>query len=262
MHDQHSAAELPQLRRQKILLILERDGKVMAAELSQHFAVSEDTIRRDLAELDNAGLVQRVHGGALPRPKDTGKDYFTRISETDEVKTRLAQLAASRVENGQIVMFDSGTTTLQIARLLPPDICITAVTASPMTAITLSEFKGIKVILAGGQLNPATMSASGHETLRLLEGIKADLLFTGVCAIHPQVGISSLHFDEVPVKQAMLDSATQVIAVTTADKLGAVEPFVVAPCERLHTLITERHVATGNVEDYRKLGIEVVQAEA
>ena len=262
MHDQHSAAELPQLRRQKILLILERDGKVMAAELSQHFAVSEDTIRRDLAELDNAGLVQRVHGGALPRPKDTGKDYFTRISETDEVKTRLAQLAASRVESGQIVMFDSGTTTLQIARLLPPDICITAVTASPMTAITLSEFKGIKVILAGGQLNPATMSASGHETLRLLEGIKADLLFTGVCAIHPQVGISSLHFDEVPVKQAMLDSATQVIAVTTADKLGAVEPFVVAPCERLHTLITERHVATGNVEDYRKLGIEVVQAEA
>ncbi|MDD2102933.1 DeoR/GlpR family DNA-binding transcription regulator [Pseudomonas putida] len=262
MHDQHSAAELPQLRRQKILLILERDGKVMAAELSQHFAVSEDTIRRDLAELDSAGLVQRVHGGALPRPKDTGKDYFTRISETDEVKTRLAQLAASRVESGQIVMFDSGTTTLQIARLLPPDICITAVTASPMTAITLSEFKGIKVILAGGQLNPATMSASGHETLRLLEGIKADLLFTGVCAIHPQVGISSLHFDEVPVKQAMLDSATQVIAVTTADKLGAVEPFVVAPCERLHTLITERHVATGSVEDYRKLGIEVVQAEA
>lgn len=146
----HSATELPHLRRQKILLILERDGKVMASELSQHFAVSEDTIRRDLSELAGAGLVQRVHGGALPRPKDTGKDYFTRISETDEVKTRLAQLAASRVENGQIVMFDSGTTTLQIARSLPSDICITAVTASPMTAITLSEYKGIKVILAGG----------------------------------------------------------------------------------------------------------------
>ncbi|MGY2340449.1 DeoR/GlpR family DNA-binding transcription regulator [Pseudomonas sp. SDO5532_S415] len=260
MHD-HSATELPHLRRQKILLILERDGKVMASELSQHFAVSEDTIRRDLSELAGAGLVQRVHGGALPRPKDTGKDYFTRISETDEVKTRLAQLAASRVENGQIVMFDSGTTTLQIARSLPSDICITAVTASPMTAITLSEYKGIKVILAGGQLNPATMSASGHETQRLLESIKADLLFTGVCAIHPQVGISSLHFDEVPVKQAMLDSASHVIAVTTADKLGAVEPFVVAPCSRLHTLITERHVASGNVEDYRRLGIEVVQVE-
>ncbi|KAB0503894.1 DeoR/GlpR family DNA-binding transcription regulator [Pseudomonas moorei] len=261
MHDQHSSAELPHLRRQKILLILERDGKVMASGLSQHFAVSEDTIRRDLAELDNAGLVQRVHGGALPRPKDTGKDYFTRISETDEVKTRLAQLAAQRVEDGQIVMFDSGTTTLQIARSLPSDISITAITTSPMTAISLAEYKGIKVILAGGQLNLATLSVSGHETLRLLQGIKADLLFTGVCAIHPEVGISSLHFDEVPVKQALIDSASQVIAVTTADKLGAVEPFVVAPCSRVHTLITERHVATGNIEDYRKLGIEVVQVE-
>jgi DeoR/GlpR family transcriptional regulator of sugar metabolism len=233
----------------------------MASELSQHFAVSEDTIRRDLSELASAGLVQRVHGGALPRPKDTGKDYFTRVSETDEVKTHLAQLAAARVEDGQIVMFDSGTTTLQIARSLPLDICITAITTSPMTAITLAEYTGIKVILAGGQLNLATMSVSGHETVRLLQGIKADLLFTGVCAIHPEVGISSLHFDEVPVKQALFDSASQVIAVTTADKLGAVEPFVVAPCSRLHTLITERHVATGNIEDYRKLGIEVVQAE-
>lgn len=260
MHD-HSAAELPQLRRQKILLILERDGKVMASELSQHFAVSEDTIRRDLSELATAGLVQRVHGGALPRPKDTGKDYFTRVGETDEVKIRLAQLAAGRVENGQIVMFDSGTTTLQIARLLPADISITAITTSPMTAITLAEYRGIKVILAGGQLNLATMSVSGHETVRLLQGIKADVLFTGVCAIHPEVGISSLHFDEVPVKQALIDSASQVIAVTTADKLGAVEPFVVAPCSRLHTLITERHVASGDVGDYRKLGIEVIQAQ-
>jgi DeoR/GlpR family transcriptional regulator of sugar metabolism len=262
MHDSHSVAELPHLRRQKILLILERDGKVMAGELSQHFAVSEDTIRRDLAELATAGLVQRVHGGALPRPKDTGKDYFTRVSETDEVKTHLAQLAARQVHNGQIVIFDSGSTTLQIARSLPSDIVITAVTASPMIAITLAEYKGITVILAGGQLNPATMSASGHETLRLIEGIKADLLFTGVCAIHPEVGVTSLHFDEVPVKQAMLASASHVVAVTTADKLGAVEPFVVAPCQRIHTLITERHVASGNVGDYQKLGIEVVQVEA
>ncbi|TBN47353.1 DeoR/GlpR family DNA-binding transcription regulator [Pseudomonas sp. BGI-2] len=262
MQDQHSATELPSVRRQKILLILERDGKVMASELSQHFAVSEDTIRRDLSELHSAGLVQRVHGGALPRPKDTGKDYFTRVGETDEVKTHLAQLASRRVQNGQIVMFDSGSTTLQIARSLPSDICITAITASPMIAITLAEYKGVKVILAGGQLNPATMSASGHETLRLIQCIKADLLFTGVCAIHPGVGISSLHFDEVPVKQAMLDSASHVVAVTTADKLGAVEPFVVAPCNRVHTLITEQHVASGDVGDYRKLGIEVVQADA
>ena len=262
MQDQHAATELPSVRRQKILLLLERDGKVMACELSQHFAVSEDTIRRDLSELASAGLVQRVHGGALPRPKDTGKDFFTRVGETDEVKTQLAQLAARRVQDGQIVMFDSGSTTLQIARSLPSDIAITAITASPLIAIALAEYKGVNVILAGGQLNRATMSASGHETLRLIEGIKADLLFIGICAIHPEVGISSLHFDEAPVKQAMIDNASHVVAVTTSDKLGAVEPFVVAPCNRIHTLITEQQVATGNVEDYQRLGIEVIQVDA
>ena len=138
MHD-HSVTELPSLRRQKILLILERDGKVMASELSQHFAVSEDTIRRDLAELDHAGLVQRVHGGALPRPKDSGKDYFTRLEETDEVKVRLAQLAAQKVEDGQIVLFDSGSTALQVARSLRADIQITAVTAAPMNSVRANQ---------------------------------------------------------------------------------------------------------------------------
>jgi len=261
MHSVHQAAELPHLRRQKILLLLERDGKVMASELGLHFAVSEDTIRRDLAELAGAGLLQRVHGGALPRPKDTGKDYFTRIAESNDVKRHLAQLAARRVENGQIVLFDSGTTTLHIAQSLPADVSITAVTSSPMIAMTLAEYRGVTVILAGGQLNPATMSSTGHEAVRLIQGIKADLLFTGVCAIHPEIGITTLHFDELPVKQAMLDSASQVVAVTTADKLGAVEPFVVASCARLDTMITERYVASGNINAYQQLGIEVLQVD-
>lgn len=262
MQVQHSISELPHVRRQKILLLLERDGKVMASELSQHFAVSEDTIRRDLAELADAGLLQRVHGGALPRPRDTGKDVFTRIGEASEVKRQLARVAAGRVEEGQIVMFDSGSTTLLIAQSLPADIGITAVTASPMIAVALTDYPRSKVILAGGQFSPATLSAGGHEALRLIRGIKADVLFTGVCAIHPEVGITSLHFDEVPVKQALLDSALQVIAVSTADKLGAVEPFAVAPCTRLHTLITEQFLASGDAEDYRRQGIEVVQVQA
>ncbi|QLG92949.1 DeoR/GlpR transcriptional regulator [Pseudomonas yamanorum] len=261
MRNTHQVADLPSLRKQKILLLLERDGKVMASELVDHFAVSQDTIRRDLGELANAGLLQRVHGGALPRPKDTGKDYFTRVSETNEIKMHLARLAASRAQDGQIVLFDSGTTTLQIAQSLPRNLTLTAVTSSPLIAVALAEHPHITVILAGGQLNPATMSATGHEAVRLIQGIKADLLFTGVCALHPQIGISSLHYNEVAVKQAMLDSASHVVAVTLADKLGASEPFVVAPCTRIHTLITEQSVAPGSVESYQQMGIEVVQAD-
>jgi DeoR/GlpR family transcriptional regulator of sugar metabolism len=163
------------------------------------------------------------------------------------------------VEEGQIVLFDSGSTTLQIAQSLPRSMRLTAVTTSPMIAIALADHPDVKVILTGGQLNPATLSTSGHETVRMIQGIKADVLFTGVCALHPQVGISSLHFDEVAVKQALLDSASHVVAVTMADKLGAVEPFVVAPCSRIHTLITEWHVPS--VEAYEQLGLEVLRVD-
>ena len=259
MHTTHQAIDLPSLRKQKILLLLERDGKVTASELVDHFAVSQDTIRRDLGELAAAGLLQRVHGGALPRPKDTGKDFFTRVGETNEVKRHLARVAAERVEDGQIVLFDSGSTTLQIAQCLPHALHLTVVTPSPMIAIALADHPHIKVILAGGQLNPATLSTGGHEAVRLIQSVKADLLFTGVCALHPQVGITSLHFGEVAVKQALLDSASHVIAVTTSDKLGAVEPFVVAPCSRIHTLITEWDAP--DVQAYKQLGLQVQRVD-
>jgi DeoR/GlpR family transcriptional regulator of sugar metabolism len=261
MQNQHVVTDLPQVRRQKILLLLERDGRVLASALSSHFEVSEDTIRRDLAELAEAGLVQRVHGGALPRPRDSGKDYFARLNEPAEVKRQLAQLAAQQVQNGQVVVFDSGTTPLQIARSLPVDIRITAITASPMTAIALADHPGVSVIVAGGQLNPRTMAANGQEALQLINSVKADLLFTGVCALHPEVGLSSPRFEEVQLKRAMLDCASHVIAVTTADKLGAVEPFVIAPCNRIHSLYTEARVASGDLDDYRRQGLNVRVAE-
>ena len=262
MQIDHAITDLPQVRRQKILLMLERDGKVVASDLSAHFVVSEDTIRRDLAELADAGLVQRVHGGALPKPRNSGKDYFARLNEPDEMKRQLAQMAARQVQEGQVVIFDSGTTPLQIARSLALDVSITAVTASPMTAIALAEYPGVKVILAGGQLNPATLATTGQEAVNLIKSIKADLLFTGVCALHPEIGLSTPRFEEVEMKQALLDSASQVVAVTTADKLGAVEPFVVAPCNRVHILYTEPRVASGDIDDYRRLGIKVVLADA
>ena len=122
---------------------------------------------------------------------------FTRVGETNAAKRHLAQLAAERVEDGQIVLFDSGSTTLQIAQSLPRSIRLTVVTPSPMIAIALADHPEVKVILAGGQLNPATLSTSGHEAVRLIQSVKADLLFTGVCALHPQVGITSLHFDDL-----------------------------------------------------------------
>lgn len=259
MQENANPTELPELRRQKILLTLERDGKVLASELSQHFEVSEDTIRRDLKELADAGLLHRVHGGALPRAVHSGKDYLTRHAQPDSTKLVLAKAAAERVRDGQVIVLDSGTTTLEIARALPLDLKATVITNSPPVVVALARHAGIDVIIAGGRLNREPMALTGVEAVNLMRSVRADVVFLGVCAMHPEIGISVSNREELFVKQAMVDGASEVVAAVTADKLGTAEPFVMAPITRVQTIITEHFIPSGNLDAYRQLGIQVQQ---
>ncbi|WP_413043652.1 DeoR/GlpR family DNA-binding transcription regulator [Pseudomonas sp. YJ42] len=261
MHAPEQDGKLPMLRRQKILLMLEREGKVMASDLSQHFKVSEDTIRRDLNELGRAGLLQRVHGGGLPRSSDSGKDYLTRAQQPSDIKRDLARQAVRHVQEGQVVIFDSGTTTLNIARTLPIDIKITAVTNSPEVAIALGRYEGVRVLMIGGELTPDAMAVTGHQAVEMLQGIQADLCFLGICALHAQAGITVSSFAEVATKRAMIQRSGYVVAAVTADKLGAVEAFSVAPAKGIHQLITESDVPDGVLDGFRAQGMAVEPAE-
>lgn len=251
---------LPSLRRQKILLLLERDGRVMASELSHRFGVSEDTIRRDLNELASADLLHRVHGGALPRSSDSGKDYLTRAQQPGAIKQALARRAAAHVRDGQVVLFDSGTTTLHIARALPLDINITAITNSPEVAIALGRFERVRVILVGGELSPHAMAITGPQAVAMLQGVHADLCFLGICGLHSEVGITVSNFEEVATKRTMIQHSGQVIAAVAADKLGTVENFVVTPAVGIHLLITEADAPDDALAQMRAQGIEVERA--
>src|SRR5882672_4523305 len=106
-------------RKQQILSILKRQGQVIAKEVSQSMGVSEDTIRRDLRELAGEGLLQRVHGGALPASPAMA-DYAGRREVSPEGKAAIAKAAARLVRPGQVVLLDGGTTAVQLARHLPP----------------------------------------------------------------------------------------------------------------------------------------------
>src|SRR5438270_5760141 len=112
---------LSEERRRIILDLVRREGKVLAMELSERFHVSQDTIRRDLRELAEAGLLQRVHGGALLR-SPTDPQYMVRRDESPAAKSAIAAAAAQLVRPGQVVMLDAGTTALQVAEQLPPDL--------------------------------------------------------------------------------------------------------------------------------------------
>jgi DeoR/GlpR family transcriptional regulator of sugar metabolism len=250
---------LSEERRDAILERLGRDGKVVAAELSAALDVSPDTVRRDLRELAEAGQLRRVHGGALP-PVVGARPYSVRRGQAPAAKAAIARATVRLLRPGQVILLDAGTTTLEVARNLPPDLEATVITNSPPIAVALAEHPTVEVAALGGMLAKDAQALVGAATVEALRSVRADVLVLGVCSLHPEVGITVLELEESYVKRAMIANAAEVVAVSSADKLGSAGPYVVAPLEELTHLVTERSIAPEQLAPYRALGVEIVLA--
>lgn len=245
-------------RRQYILETLQRDGKVLATELSGALSVSEDTIRRDLRELADAGLLQRVHGGALP-PSPATASYAARQQQAPIAKAAIAQAAVQLVRPGQTIILDGGTTTLQVAQRLPPNLRATIITNSPPIAVALAEHPGVEVILLGGRLYKHSLVTVGAATVEALQRMRADLCMLGICSLDIEAGISTPDYEEAQVKRAMIASAAEVAALASAEKLGTAVPYIVGPITELSYLVTERAIPDETLASYRARGITVIR---
>jgi DeoR/GlpR family transcriptional regulator of sugar metabolism len=246
-------------RRQHILERLRAEGKVLASELSAQLSVSEDTIRRDLRELNEAGMLVRVHGGALPK-SPASASYRARALQAPEAKAAIARAAVNLMRDGQVIILDGGTTAQLVAQHLPEQLRATIVTNSPPIAVALAEHAWVEVILLGGQLFKHSQVTVGAVTVAALAEIRADLCLLGVCSLHPDVGISIPDYEETQVKRQMIRSSAEVVALASPEKLGTAAPFMVAPLAELTHIVTERSVAEATLAPYRALGITVVQA--
>jgi len=247
-------------RRQFILEILRRDKKVLSSELSAVLKVSEDTIRRDLRELAESGLLQRVHGGALPSSPATAS-YADRQKQSPIEKQAIARAAAKLVSSGQVVILDGGTTTLQVARHLPFDLEATVVTNSPPIAVALAEHPQIEVVMLGGQLYKKALVNVGVVTVESLRMIRADLCMLGVCSLHPEVGISVSNLDEAYVKRAMISRAAEVVGLVTEVKLDTAAAYVVDSIHALTYLVTSPTVSDEMLAAYKALGLTLVRED-
>jgi DeoR/GlpR family transcriptional regulator of sugar metabolism len=248
---------LSEERRQVILDRLRRDGKVVAGELTVSLGVSPDTVRRDLRELADAGLVRRVHGGALPAAAGA-RPYAERLEQSPEAKTAIARATSRLLRPGQVIVLDSGTTTLEVARQLPPELEATVITNSPPIAVALADHPNVEVAVVGGTLAKDAHALVGATTVEALQSVRADVLVLGVCSVHPEVGLTVLELEESYVKRAMIANAAEVVAVSSAEKLGSAGPFVIAPLEELTHLVTEKSAPATQVERFRAAGVEVV----
>jgi DeoR/GlpR family transcriptional regulator of sugar metabolism len=253
---------LTEERRRAILSRLERDGKVVAADLVDALGVSEDTVRRDLRELAAQGLAQRVHGGALPPPAPArlAPSFRARRAIDPAGKALIAAAGVALARPGDVILLGGGTTLLEFARRLPDDLDATVVTTGPDIAAALADHRALEVVQVGGRVHPDARTVVGAEAVAAVREVRADLCVLGVCSLHPQAGLTALHREEAQVERAMLEGAVRVATLTGAEKLGSAGPFPVAPVEAITTLVTDRDAPPALLAPYEALGIEVLRA--
>lgn len=246
-------------RKQHILDVLHRDGQVIARTISQELGLSEDTIRRDLRELAQEGLLQRVHGGALPASAAVAS-FARRETISSDAKQRLGRTAAQFIKPGQVVILDGGTTAIQIARQLPPTLQATIVTHSARTAVELVEHPGVEVILIGGRLFKHSIVSVGAAAIEAISRIRADVYFMGVTGIHPEAGLTTGDYEEAQVKYALCQQAAETYVLASGEKLGAASPYLVARLGEVSGLIVEPELSDDLLAPYTAAGLSIIQA--
>ncbi|WP_263377575.1 DeoR/GlpR family DNA-binding transcription regulator [Granulicella paludicola] len=246
-------------RKQQILAILKENGQVVAKDVSRSMGVSEDTIRRDLRELAQDGLLQRVHGGALPASPALA-DFAGREQLRHEGKIAIGIAAATMIQSGQVVILDGGTTSREIARHLPLDLKATIVTHSPTIALELVDHGGLEVILIGGRFFKHSVVAVGAAAIEAISHIHADTFFMGVTGIHPKTGLTTGDYEEAAVKRALSRASAETLVLASAEKLNAASPYEVVGLEDVNGIITERTVEEELVRPYAERGITITRA--
>lgn len=247
---------LKEERLEYILNKLGIDKKVLSAELSRQLKVSDDTVRRDLNELALNGLIKKVHGGAVPKTS-IPVNYNERSSYSEVEKHDIALKALSLITDNQVIIIDGGTTTLEVARLIPYSLKATVITNSIPVAMELSDYPDINLILSGGAVLKSSKVTIGSETLKMLEGIHADLTLLGITSIHPVIGLTVPDWEESKIKKKMVEVSKKVIGLATNDKLDKADNYLVCVYEEIDILILDKNIDPKKLVPYQNRGVEI-----
>ena len=248
-------------RKKTILDILEANWEVTIPQLAEQFSVSAVTIRRDMGSLARAGKVLRTYGGAVRSRGVLYEFSFNeKLRKNIREKEAIGKLAASFICEGETVLLDTGTTTLQIAKHLAGKHRITVITASLPIVSALAGNTGITTILLGGELQIGGYDLVGPITERQLEQIHVDKSFQGADGIDPDQGFYTTDFKLARVAELMRSAARQVFIVADAGKFGkkSLAPF--GRIEDADVIITSEGIGEDVVQTLKEKGAEVLVA--
>ncbi|MGC1546999.1 MAG: DeoR/GlpR family DNA-binding transcription regulator [Rhodanobacter sp.] len=248
-------------RRRLIVDFVEEKGRATVEELSAHFGTSSVTIRGDLEALARSASIARSHGGALPINTSLSNDTPLNIKETrcHAQKLRIGKAAAKLIQNGETIILDSGSTTVEIARQIRQMKfdSLTVITNALNIALELSGMPHIRVMMLGGLLRQTSYSLVGPYAEQALSALSADRLFLGVDGLDPVVGVTTPDPLEASLNALMIRVSRETIAVLDASKLGQRSLSVITPMEKLHMVITDDSAAPDMVETLRNAGVKV-----
>jgi DeoR/GlpR family transcriptional regulator of sugar metabolism len=233
------------------------DQKVITADLALDLDLSEDTIRRDLNDLDDKNLLKKVYGGAI-LVAEKATDVFDIIIAAEEEKKKIVTKALSLLREGQVIIMSGGSTNLVFAKLIPSDLKATIYTYSLPIAMQLSQHPNIDLIFIGGKMQKNAMVTIGMDVIQVLSKIKADICFIGASSINVKQGLTEVGYEVSIVKKAMIDSSDKVVSMFSSNKLNTKMPHIVCDINQLDTIVTDLDPEDSSLEDYRKLGVSIL----
>jgi DeoR/GlpR family transcriptional regulator of sugar metabolism len=244
-------------RQQFIVNKITNEHKVSTIDLAKELNISEDTVRRDLNELDKKGILQKVYGGAFPA-KNKPVNVFDIIISKEPEKNIIGNKALSLLTDGQVIIMSGGTTNLVLAKLIPVNLKATIYTYSLPIAMQLSQHPNIELMFIGGKMQKNAMVTVGIDVIQVLSNLKADICFMGVSSINTELGLTEKGYEVSVVKKAMMQSSEKVIAVLTSEKLDTKMPYVVGELKQLNTIITDLDPNDSRLDDYTKSGVRIL----
>ncbi|WP_328969987.1 DeoR/GlpR family DNA-binding transcription regulator [Streptomyces sp. NBC_00239] len=248
--------------RQQHIVRLARDaGRVDVLSLAEEFQVTAETVRRDLKALDRAGLVRRVHGGAIPAGRlDFEPDLTEREATAADEKDRIAAAALAELPAAGSVILDAGSTVARLAARIPVDRALTVVTHALPVAARLSDHMGIDLHLVGGRVRHRTRAAVDAWALRAYAEIRADVLFLATNGFTPEGGLTTPDLAEAAVKRAAVAAARRVVLLADSAKAGQEHFARFAAFAEIDLLITDAGLARAQQAAIEAAGTEVVRA--
>jgi DeoR family transcriptional regulator of aga operon len=253
-------------RSEQIIKILLRAGTATIEELLAAVGSSAPSIRRDLARLENRGLIRRTHGGAtlveplLYEPFRYDSSFLAREQRFAEEKRRIGLAAAELVQPDETVGLSAGTTTTHIGRSLRHRQKLQIITNAINIGMELCNQPGIRTYLTGGVVPWAwSFSLTGNSAIAFLDDVYMDKVFLSVTGLDAERGATTLETDEALVYRKMIKQSKQVIVVADSSKLGKVSPAFICPGNEIHILITDTGVTSETLVQFERQGTRIIR---